>query len=72
MTEPTDAPRGEPETPTAQESARAAVERRRRLAKVFGEVLPEGTSDERGDAWGDRESGGTEEWLRRQVPPHHG
>ena len=48
--------------------------RRRRRADVFGEVLPEGTRDDRGDGWGERESGGdaTEEWLRRQVPPHHG
>jgi hypothetical protein len=38
---------------------------------VFGEVLPEATSDERADAWGDRE-GSSDEWLRRQVPPHHG
>ena len=47
------------------------VDRRRRLAEVFGEVLPETTSDERdpeppeGEAAGDR-------WLRSQVPPHHG
>jgi hypothetical protein len=45
--------------------------RRRRLASVFGEVLPDQTSDDRGDAWGDRDADG-DEWLRRQVPPHHG
>ena len=50
--------------------------RRRRLAEVFGEVLPDTTSDERepgsvgagsdvDDAVGDR-------WLREQIPPHHG
>jgi hypothetical protein len=48
--------------------------RRRRLAAVFGDVLPDTTSDERdpdstdgadGEAAGDR-------WLRAQVPPHHG
>lgn len=52
--------------------ARREAERRRRRALVFGEVLPEATSDERDeqrpDAGGDR----SEEWLRRQVPPHHG
>ncbi len=53
------------------ESARERAERRRRRAQVFGEVLPDATSDERGDAWGDRE-GSSDEWLRRQVPPHHG
>jgi hypothetical protein len=50
---------------------RADAARRKRRAQVFGEVLPEATSDDRGDAWGDRE-GDAEEWLRRQVPPHHG
>jgi len=45
--------------------------RRRRRAAVFGEVLPESTSDERAD-WGDRGGTGSEEWLRAQVPPHHG
>jgi hypothetical protein len=40
---------------------------------VFGDVLPEGTSDERGDGWSEREPReGSDEWLRRQVPPHHG
>jgi len=44
------------------------VERRRRLReKVFGEVLPETTSDETRD-----EESSTDEWLKGQVPPHHG
>ena len=43
--------------------------RRRRLAEVFGEVLPEQTSD---DADEQTPSDASEEWLRRQVPPHHG
>ncbi|GAA4683126.1 hypothetical protein [Nocardioides nanhaiensis] len=47
-------------------------ERRRRLAEVFGDTLPETTSDEREP----RGSGGREDpgeaWLRAQVPPHHG
>ena len=46
----------------------SAWQRRKRLAAVFGDVLPETTSDERDDS----ESGTAEEWLRRQVPPHHG
>jgi hypothetical protein len=46
-------------------------ERRRRLAAVFGDVLPETTSDARDpDAAGREEAG--ERWLRAQVPPHHG
>ena len=48
--------------------------RRRRLAEVFGDVLPDVTSDEK-DAEDDRrrpgESSG-DRWLRDQVPPHHG
>jgi hypothetical protein len=65
---------------TGQQSAaeraaeeRAADERARRRAEVFGDVLPQTTGDERasGDEPGDR-AGGTDDWLRRQVPPHHG
>jgi hypothetical protein len=63
--------------PARDEEARRAgateAERRRRRARVFGDVLPEGTSDERGDGWSEREPReGSDEWLRRQVPPHHG
>ena len=45
-------------------------ERRRRLAAIFGDVLPDTTGDERDDA--DRDSEADDAWLRRQVPPHHG
>jgi hypothetical protein len=62
-------PRREDSGP-ADEAAREAARRRRRAA-VFGEVLPDATSDERGD-WGDRPEGSGDDWLRRQVPPHHG
>lgn len=56
---------------TAREEA--DWERRRRLAEVFGDTLPDLTSDEQdatdksgpGDSAGDR-------WLKSQVPPHHG
>lgn len=56
-----------PEALTTEQRA----ERRRRLAKVFGDVLPEQTSD---DADGPQEPGGdsADAWLRDQVPPHHG
>jgi len=44
---------------------------RRRRAAVFGEVLPEGTKDDRDPGEGDgRDS--NDEWLRSNVPPHHG
>lgn len=58
--------------PTAPEGgeSESAWERRRRLAAIFGEVLPETTSDERLEA--DGQSGTSDAWLRAQVPPHHG
>ena len=43
--------------------------RKRKLAEVFGDVLPEQTKDDLG---GDPDVEATEEWLKRQVPPHHG
>ena len=47
------------------------AERRRRLAAVFGDVLPEQTRDD--VAFDDRgDVAAAEEWLKRQVPPHHG
>jgi hypothetical protein len=58
-------------------TSEAAWRRRRRLAEVFGDPLPDTTRDERdddareaavepaGESAGDR-------WLRDQVPPHHG
>jgi hypothetical protein len=48
--------------------------RRRRLAAVFGDVLPEATGDDAAEAGAESPAEDTrnEEWLRRQVPPHHG
>jgi len=59
---------GPPQEEPAQPAAETDWQRRRRLAAVFGDVLPETTSDERDESG----SGTAEEWLRRQVPPHHG
>ena len=49
-------------------------QRRRRLAAVFGDTLPETTSDERepGESVADGREDPAETWLRSQVPPHHG
>jgi hypothetical protein len=53
--------------PAAAPAADPAAPRRRDA--VFGDVLPESTAD-------DRDPGsaptGSDEWLRSQVPPHHG
>ena len=51
-----------------EKKAETERERKRRLAEVFGDVLPESTSDDLDE----RGSGTSEEWLKRQVPPHHG
>lgn len=59
-----DQPEGAGERPAESE-----WERKRRLAKVFGDVLPETTSDER-DSGAEPSNG--DDWLRAQVPPHHG
>ncbi|UUW91905.1 MULTISPECIES: hypothetical protein [Pimelobacter] len=48
-------------------------ERKRRLAEVFGDALPETTSDERDDRDQAADRGaGHDQWLKSQVPPHHG
>jgi len=56
-------------TPRGEE---ADWERRRRLRAVFGDVLPETTSDERDTPGEDAAARDGDEWLRAQVPPHHG
>jgi hypothetical protein len=58
----------------SEQSHEADWERRRRLAEVFGDVLPETTRDERDDARDDARAGERDQdtWLREQVPPHHG
>lgn len=60
---------------TAREQARAEAARRRRMAEIFGEVIPDQTSDDADDAGpADRrtEEKAQEDWLKSQVPPHHG
>jgi hypothetical protein len=47
-------------------------ERRRRLAEVFGDVLPDTTTDERDDSTTEAGESSEDRWLRHQVPPHHG
>lgn len=60
-----------PEHP-ADESAREQ-RRRRRLAEVFGDVLPDSTRDDQPDPDGaGHRAGRDDDWFRDQVPPHHG
>ena len=47
--------------------------RRRRLAEMFGDVLPTQTADDVDRPDGEHDDArSNDEWLRRQVPPHHG
>jgi hypothetical protein len=52
-------------------SASSDWERKRRLAEIFGDVLPTTTRDEREETVRERESA-NDAWLKSQVPPHHG
>lgn len=57
------------ESDERQRRAREEAARKRRLAEVFGDVVPEQTSD---DAAPDEPGENRDEWFKRQVPPHHG
>ncbi|MET8425292.1 hypothetical protein [Nocardia sp. NPDC004860] len=51
-------------------SRRLTPAERARLARIFGDELPSTTTDERTP---EPESGrSSDDWLRSQVPPHHG
>jgi hypothetical protein len=62
---------GEPEQagPELGDAVRAAA-RRRRLAEVFGDVLPEATSDDRSESG--PPAGADDRWYTENRPPHHG
>ncbi|GAA4612324.1 hypothetical protein [Saccharopolyspora hordei] len=47
---------------------RAERERRRTLAEIFGDVLPETTADDRPDR---TPADDEERWYRENRPPHH-
>ncbi|HEY1133564.1 MAG TPA: hypothetical protein VGE77_03240 [Nocardioides sp.] len=52
-------------------------QRKRRLAAIFGDALPEQTRDDQdpgddGAAGSARGESAGDAWLRAQVPPHHG
>ncbi|WP_309647685.1 hypothetical protein [Nocardioides sp.] len=59
---------GQPEDRAVAESTWA---RRKRLAAIFGDALPDTTSDERDPGSAPAEDA-FEAWLKAQVPPHHG
>lgn len=44
--------------------------RRDSVNKIFGEILPETTADERAAEPGERDAD-RDRWLQENVPPHH-
>ena len=58
------------ETPDDVQELEPEWVRRKRLADVFGDVLPDQTNDDRAPA--SQRDGKGDEWYRNQVPPHHG
>lgn len=50
------------------DTGRDERERRRKLAEIFGDVLPETTSDDRPDRTPAEDD---ERWYRENRPPHH-
>jgi hypothetical protein len=47
-------------------------QRRRRLAAIFGDVEPSVTSDEKDERTQGKGEPVSDQWLKEQVPPHHG
>ncbi|ROP38597.1 hypothetical protein [Saccharothrix texasensis] len=68
MTGPADDADATADATPAASAASVAEEaaRRRRLAEVFGDVLPEGSADE------PHPTGRDDRWYEENRPPHHG
>lgn len=47
-------------------------ERRRRAAELLGDLLPDTTSDETDEGWGEKDRSSRDDDYLRDVPPHHG
>lgn len=54
---------------TGEKKAETEWERKARLARIFGDVLPDSTRDDRDEPSEQRDA---DAWLKAQVPPHHG
>lgn len=55
-----------------EEVARDAAAKRRRVAEVFGDVVPATTADEREQPAAEHRDDRDDERIHREVPPHHG
>jgi hypothetical protein len=52
---------------------RVAAARKRRAARLLGDLLPSETTDDSPSGWGQHgDDSAREAQLRRDVPPHHG
>ncbi|MGW0180825.1 hypothetical protein [Nocardia sp. NPDC003345] len=60
----------EGETPEVPRRARRRAGDLARMDRVFGDVLPSTTRDEWDESPSPERDG--DDWLRGQVPPHHG
>ena len=54
------------------EISKREAERRRRAAELLGDVLPDSTTDDTDEGWGERPTPTSDEDYLRDVPPHHG
>ena len=63
-----EAPEPEQDAKPVAKPVESAWQRKKRLAAVFGDGLPDTTSDERDPG----PAPDSDAWLKAQVPPHHG
>jgi hypothetical protein len=61
----------EPEDTERGGAVRRRERERRRLAEIFGDVLPDATRDDQNDPDGDADADARDATLIRDVPPHH-
>lgn len=55
-----------------QPAVESEWQRKQRIAAVFGDVIPEATTDDLPEETPEVTESSTDAWLRAQVPPHHG
>ena len=61
-----------PDGPELTEAELIEALRRRRAAELLGELMPDTTSDETDEGWGEPTPSTSDEEFLRDVPPHHG
>ncbi|MCW2831091.1 MAG: hypothetical protein JWP31_1783 [Aeromicrobium sp.] len=59
-------------TSSASDLPAAERARRRRAAELLGDLLPESTTDDTDEGWGERRAPTRDDDYLRDVPPHHG